>query len=63
VLTLRHSEPSQSPEWTPALSSNYLKLRLAGRFPPNRLVDALCPSDPGRLAEVPPQLRETLALA
>ena len=63
VLTLRHSEPSQSPEWTPALSSNYLKLRLAGRFPPNRLVSALCPSDPGRLAEVPPQLRETIALA
>jgi threonylcarbamoyladenosine tRNA methylthiotransferase MtaB len=41
VLTLRHSDVPDSTEWTPALSSNYLKLRLAGIWPPNQLVHAL----------------------
>jgi len=40
-LTLRHSDSTQSSEWTPALSSNFLKLRLAGQFPPNQFVTAL----------------------
>jgi threonylcarbamoyladenosine tRNA methylthiotransferase MtaB len=62
VLTLRPSEPCDLPEWTPALSSNYLKLRLTGRFPPNRFVTALCPPDPGLLAEVRFE-QETMALA
>ena len=44
VLTLRHSDSTESNEWTPALSSNFLKLCLAGQFPPNEFVTALCPS-------------------
>jgi threonylcarbamoyladenosine tRNA methylthiotransferase MtaB len=65
VLTLRPSGPGQSTEWTPALSSNYLKLRLAGRFPPNRFVTALCPPDPDLPAQVQSaqEFRETMALA
>jgi len=45
VLTLRHTSETNAAEsasrsWTPAISTNYLQLRLAGVFPPNRLVRA-----------------------
>ena len=46
LLTLRHSDSTQSSEWTPALSSNFLKLRLVGSWQPNQFVDALCSSSP-----------------
>ena len=46
VLTLRHSESTQSSDWTPALSSNYLKLRLPGQILPNQFVCAICPAVP-----------------
>jgi threonylcarbamoyladenosine tRNA methylthiotransferase MtaB len=46
ALTLRHSDSTESNEWTPALSSNFLKLRLAGSWQPNQFVDALCSSSP-----------------
>jgi threonylcarbamoyladenosine tRNA methylthiotransferase MtaB len=52
VLTLRHPDSVESPDWTPALSSNYLKLRLPGQWQPNQFVDAICPPNPGSLAEV-----------
>jgi threonylcarbamoyladenosine tRNA methylthiotransferase MtaB len=52
ALTLGHSGATPSPGWTPALSSNYLKLRLAGQFPANQLVTVLCPPDSDRLVEV-----------
>jgi threonylcarbamoyladenosine tRNA methylthiotransferase MtaB len=55
ALTLRHSGSADSTEWTPALSSNYLKVRVAGRLPANRLVTVRCPPDPDRLAEVQPE--------
>ncbi|HMH79552.1 MAG TPA: tRNA (N(6)-L-threonylcarbamoyladenosine(37)-C(2))-methylthiotransferase MtaB [Candidatus Acidoferrum sp.] len=42
LLTLRHSDSSESSQWTPALSSNFLKLRLSGSWPPNQFVDAIC---------------------
>jgi threonylcarbamoyladenosine tRNA methylthiotransferase MtaB len=42
LLTLRHSDSTESSEWTPALSSNFLKLRLSGSWQPNQLVDAIC---------------------
>ena len=51
VLTLRHCDSTESNEWTPALSSNYLKLRLAGQFPANEFVNARCPSSTHALAE------------
>jgi threonylcarbamoyladenosine tRNA methylthiotransferase MtaB len=46
LLTLRHSDSTESSEWTPALSSNFLKLRLAGSWQPNQFVYALCSSSP-----------------
>jgi threonylcarbamoyladenosine tRNA methylthiotransferase MtaB len=56
LLTLRHSDSTKSCEWTPALSSNFLKLRLAGQFPPNEFVTAPCPASYGALAQ--PQMHE-----
>jgi threonylcarbamoyladenosine tRNA methylthiotransferase MtaB len=44
LLTLRHSDSTESSEWTPALSSNFLKLRLSGSWQPNQFVDAICSS-------------------
>jgi threonylcarbamoyladenosine tRNA methylthiotransferase MtaB len=40
VLTLRHTNEAKGAmeDWTPALSTNYLQLRLAGVFPPNELI-------------------------
>jgi threonylcarbamoyladenosine tRNA methylthiotransferase MtaB len=54
VLTLRHSESTaaESSTWTPALSTNYLKLRLPGQFPSNQFVTATCPPQPAKLAEL-----------
>jgi len=50
LLTLRHSDSTESKEWTPALSSNFLKLRLAGCWSPNRFVNAICSSNAGSVA-------------
>jgi threonylcarbamoyladenosine tRNA methylthiotransferase MtaB len=52
ALTLRHSESTQTTHWTPALSSNCLKLRLPGQYPPNQFVTARCPSGADELAAV-----------
>jgi threonylcarbamoyladenosine tRNA methylthiotransferase MtaB len=51
VLTLRHSDSTESAEWTPAISSNFLKLRVAGCWPANQLIDAVCSSSPRSLAQ------------
>ena len=56
LLTLRHNDSTTSDKWTPALSSNFLKLRLAGQFPPNEFVTAPCPADSGAFAQ--PQIHE-----
>jgi threonylcarbamoyladenosine tRNA methylthiotransferase MtaB len=50
LLTLRHSDSTESKEWTPALSSNFLKLRLAGRWSCNQFVNAICALNTGSAA-------------
>lgn len=58
ALTLRHpSNVPDSTEWTPGLSSNYLKLRISGTWAPNLFVNAICPSSPQVI--VSPSLEET----
>jgi threonylcarbamoyladenosine tRNA methylthiotransferase MtaB len=60
VLTLRHSgDVPDSTEWTPALSSNYLKLRISGTWAPNQFVNANCPASPQVI--VSPALEENFA--
>jgi threonylcarbamoyladenosine tRNA methylthiotransferase MtaB len=51
LLTLRHNDSTNSNEWTPALSSNFLKLRLAGPWQPNQFVTAICPPYSDALAQ------------
>ena len=47
VLTLRRRESDvpDSTQWTPALSSHYLKLRISGTWLPNRFLDVVCSTD------------------
>lgn len=68
TLTLRHSERAamsaasgipDSTEWTPALSSNYLKLRISGAWAPNQFVNAICSSSPQTI--VSPIVEESVA--
>jgi threonylcarbamoyladenosine tRNA methylthiotransferase MtaB len=59
LLTLRHSDSTETTEWTPALSSNYLKLRLSGWWRPNQFVDAECSSSPQSISV--PRARESTA--
>jgi threonylcarbamoyladenosine tRNA methylthiotransferase MtaB len=61
LLTLRHSGSTESLEWTPALSSNFLKLRLSGSWLSNQFVNAVCPSGPAELT--PPEFQPSLASA
>jgi threonylcarbamoyladenosine tRNA methylthiotransferase MtaB len=59
ALTLRHSERRvdipDSTQWTPALSSNYLKLRISGAWPPNNFVNVICPPNPDSVADPVPE--------
>ena len=41
VLTLRHTDGKPNTEWTPAISSNYLRLRVQGQWPPNQFLGVL----------------------
>ena len=38
VLTLRHTSAVDRTSWTPALSSNYLQVRLSGEWPANKMI-------------------------
>jgi threonylcarbamoyladenosine tRNA methylthiotransferase MtaB len=60
VLTLRHSDSTGSAEWTPTLSSNFLKLRLAGSWLPNQFVKAVCCCSPAELSQPESQPSEPL---
>jgi threonylcarbamoyladenosine tRNA methylthiotransferase MtaB len=42
AITLRHSDAAESTRWTPALTSNFLKLRIAGALSPNLFVNVEC---------------------
>ncbi|HEY6127035.1 MAG TPA: tRNA (N(6)-L-threonylcarbamoyladenosine(37)-C(2))-methylthiotransferase MtaB [Candidatus Acidoferrum sp.] len=48
LLTLRHSDSTANSckEWTPALSTNFLKVRVAGVWKPNQFVTAVCSAIP-----------------
>jgi hypothetical protein len=52
VLTLRHTSlaahaSATNPGWTPAISSNYLQVRLSGEWPANQMMRArmICAAD------------------
>jgi hypothetical protein len=39
--------PPNANIWTPALSSNYLHIRVAGKFPPNQMLSVSTVTIPG----------------
>jgi threonylcarbamoyladenosine tRNA methylthiotransferase MtaB len=41
VLTLRHTLGERPADWTPAISSNYLHVRVPGEWPPNQMISVL----------------------
>jgi threonylcarbamoyladenosine tRNA methylthiotransferase MtaB len=55
LLTLNHPDSTHSSSWTPALSSNFLKLHLAGSWQPNQFVNAVCSTDSQQVLQ--PQTR------
>jgi len=64
VLTLRHSDSRvpDSTEWTPGLSSNYLKLRISGTWLLNLLMNVVCSADQQTLAMPESQPAEPILL-
>jgi threonylcarbamoyladenosine tRNA methylthiotransferase MtaB len=59
VLTLRRAAlaartPAANPGWTPAISSNYLQVRLSGEWPPNQMLQVrIVSAGPGYLDASP----------
>jgi len=71
VLTLHHPDRRSassasgipdSTDWTPALSCNYLKLRISGNWLPNRFMDVVCSADQQTLATPELQPAEPILL-
>jgi threonylcarbamoyladenosine tRNA methylthiotransferase MtaB len=64
LLTLNHSDSTQSSDWTPALSSNFLKLRVPGMVPSNEFISAICPSssDAFSVNSAPSVLKQTVTM-
>jgi threonylcarbamoyladenosine tRNA methylthiotransferase MtaB len=55
VLTLRRDAAADSAGWTPALSSNYLQVRLQGEWPANQMISARVVSSSARYLDAQPE--------
>jgi threonylcarbamoyladenosine tRNA methylthiotransferase MtaB len=70
ILTLRHTNKSNSTEssvesgnlWTPAISTNYLQLRLAGNLPPNQLLRAKVTRHKNGVLHAVPEIESNFAV-
>ncbi len=72
VLTLRHvgarfsASPADAschlPDWTPAISTNYLHVRLPGDWPPNQMISARLFSGGARYLNARPETQEAFAV-
>jgi len=65
VLTLRrtaHVDSAAPPTWTPAISSNYLHVRLAGEWPPNRMISGQLRSGGARYLNAQPETATAFAV-
>jgi threonylcarbamoyladenosine tRNA methylthiotransferase MtaB len=62
VLTLRHTFAENSADWTPALSSNYLHVRVPGQHSPNQMISVLAtPGGASYLHGCPPETTPAFA--
>jgi threonylcarbamoyladenosine tRNA methylthiotransferase MtaB len=62
VLTLRHTSRTADASWTPAISSNYLQVRLSGEWPPNRMVPARVVSAGSSHLDAQPETSQVFAV-
>jgi hypothetical protein len=56
------SNPTQPAPWTPAISTNYLQLRLSGAFPPNQLLRAKITHHENGVLHALPEIESTFAV-
>jgi len=61
VLTLRHTSRVVDASWTPAISSNYLQVRLPGEWPPNQMMQARIVSAASGYLNAQPEASEVFA--
>jgi threonylcarbamoyladenosine tRNA methylthiotransferase MtaB len=65
VLTMRHTSriaATSDPIWTPAISSNYLQVRLSGDWPPNQMIQARVVSAVDGLLHASPETAAVFAV-
>jgi len=62
VLTLRHASRPAAPGWTPAISTNYLHVRVPGEWPPNQMISALLFSGGAHYLNARPETQEAFAV-
>jgi threonylcarbamoyladenosine tRNA methylthiotransferase MtaB len=67
VLTLRHTslaanKSAVNPPWTPAISSNYLQVRLSGEWPANQMIQARVASAAAGHLDANPETSEIFAV-
>jgi threonylcarbamoyladenosine tRNA methylthiotransferase MtaB len=62
VLTLRHTSDADSADWTPAISSNYLHVRLPGEWPANQMISVLASPGGASYLHACPETTATFAV-
>jgi threonylcarbamoyladenosine tRNA methylthiotransferase MtaB len=62
VLTLRHTPRAGAAAWTPAISSNYLQVRLRGEWPANQMIPAFCFSGGAHYLDATPETQAVFAV-
>jgi hypothetical protein len=62
VLTLLHTARAPYAGWTPAISSNYLQVRLSGVWPANQMVQARVVSAGSSHLDAQPETFQVLAI-
>jgi threonylcarbamoyladenosine tRNA methylthiotransferase MtaB len=62
VLTLRHASRAADTTWTPAISSNYLQIRLAGEWPFNQMMQARLVSGGSSYLDAKPETSQVFAV-
>jgi threonylcarbamoyladenosine tRNA methylthiotransferase MtaB len=66
ILTLRHTNETNAAEransWTPAISTNYLQLRLGGVFPPNQMLRAKITRHENGVLNAVPEIENNFAV-
>jgi threonylcarbamoyladenosine tRNA methylthiotransferase MtaB len=66
ILTLRHTNETNAAgcanPWTPAISTNYLQIRVAGVFPPNQMLRAKITRHENGVLHAAPEIKNNFAV-